>query len=94
MILFRKYRERLILLEYENKRMAQRIKEIEKQLKPIIPMAPEGRRIVEPFNWDISYYRSSRMIKPVTEWGEWKCIEVLIIEYAKHNFRARIIKMK
>ncbi|MEE9451085.1 MAG: hypothetical protein V3V72_13630 [Ignavibacteriaceae bacterium] len=35
--------------------MAKRIKEIEKQLKPIPPMRPEVRTIIEPYKWDISY---------------------------------------
>lgn len=55
MILSREYKERIILLEYENKRMAKRIKEIEKLLPPIMPAAPEGRVIVHPQMRDISY---------------------------------------
>jgi len=53
MILFRKTRERLLLLEYENAILAKKIKNIEDGTPgKLIP--PFGRRIRED-GWDLSY---------------------------------------
>jgi len=54
MILFRNYRERLRLLEYENQILSNKIKEIEKQLKPLEPAFPQPI-IIRGKGWDLSY---------------------------------------
>ena len=54
MILFRNYRERLRLLEYENQILANKLKEIEKQLKPLKPAFPQPQ-IIREDGWDLSY---------------------------------------
>ena len=54
MILFKKYRERLKLLEYENEILAYKLQEIEKQLKPIMPKFPFCDVIRED-GWDLTY---------------------------------------
>lgn len=53
-ILFKNLRERVKLLELENRRLAYKISEMEKQLKPIKPFPPEPRFIRED-GWDLSY---------------------------------------
>ena len=47
MIFNRETKERIRLLEYENKILADKIKEIEKQLKPIMPSFPESTYTTE-----------------------------------------------
>ncbi len=54
MILFRNYRERLRLLEQENQILANKLKEIEKQLKPLQPAFPQPQ-IIREDGWDLSY---------------------------------------
>lgn len=54
MILFRNYRERLRLLEYENQILANKLKEIEKQLKPLKTAFPQPK-IIREDGWDLSY---------------------------------------
>jgi len=49
MILSKEARERIRLLEYENEILAYKLQEIEKQLKPIKPMAPHPQHIREGF---------------------------------------------
>jgi hypothetical protein len=54
MILFKKTRERIKLLEYENEILRFEIKEIKKQLKPITPII-RFPRIIREDGWDLSY---------------------------------------
>jgi len=54
MILFKNYRERLILLEYENKMLSNKINEMAKQMEPIKPQPPQPR-IIREDGWDLSY---------------------------------------
>lgn len=55
MILFKKTRERIRLLEYENEILLNKIEKIEKVLdKPIVPITLHSRVIRED-GWDLSY---------------------------------------
>lgn len=54
MIFFKSLKERIKLLEYENEVLANKILEIEKQLKPLKPKPPHPR-IIREDGWDLSY---------------------------------------
>ena len=55
MVIFKKMRERILLLEYENEILSKKIREIEKQLpKPIVPIFPHPQ-IIREDGWDLSY---------------------------------------
>lgn len=55
MPLFRNFRERLRLLEYENEILSRRVQELEKHIKYQSPPQPPFPRIVREDGWDLSY---------------------------------------
>ena len=55
MIFFRNLRERLRLLEYENKIIFKRISQIEKELPNGLPPIPLEPLIIREDGWDLSY---------------------------------------
>lgn len=54
MIFNKEYKERIRLLEYENRILAYKIAEMEKQLKPVKPIPPFPL-IIRQDGWDLSY---------------------------------------
>jgi hypothetical protein len=55
MVLFRNYRERVKLLEYENEILALKIKALEKHINYQAPPQFPFPRIIREDGWDLSY---------------------------------------